>query len=146
MMLGFMAAPAYFHGKQIHGATVIGALVLLAIAQSAQALTLYLWTKPDIRKVVWDHETLVLTAFGFRVSKKFWSFGKVESEFQLPLGDIREVTFEGGRGSHLRFLTNRGFLRVSNDLDDFVQLKDLILDLVQNPPVPKSGSQVSSPV
>lgn len=144
MMLGLMAAPAYFHGKQVPGSTVIGALVLLAIAQAAQALTLYVWTKPDLRRVVWDHDTLVLTVCGFRVSKKFWSFGKVEPEFQLPLGDIREVTFERGYGSHLRFSTKRGFFCVSNDLSNFTQLKDLILDLVQNPPKPESRNRVST--
>lgn len=146
VMLALLAAPVYFQGKPIQGSTVLGALVLLAIAQSAQAFTLYLWTKPDLRKVIWNPETLVLTAVGFRVSKKFWSFGTSKSEFNLPLKEIREVTFESGPNSHLRFTTNLGFLRLTDELRDFQQLKDLMLELVKNPPVPTSGSDLSASV
>lgn len=134
VMLAFMAAPAYFYGKEIAGATVITALVLLATAQAAQAFTLYVWTKPDHRKVIWDAETKVLTAFGWRVTQKFWSFGRAMPEFKLPLQEIREVTFQPGRGSQLRFTTNLGFLLLTGDLQDFSTLKDLVMDAVQNQP------------
>lgn len=134
VMLALMAAPAYFRGKEVAGATVITALVLLAMAQAAQAFTLYVWTKPDIRKVIWDPKTKVLTTFGWRVSQKFWSFGTVKPEFSLPLREVREVTFQPGRGSHLKFTTNLGFLLLTSDLDGFSTLKDLMLDAVQNQP------------
>ncbi|MEP3482073.1 MAG: hypothetical protein ABJZ55_22710 [Fuerstiella sp.] len=140
MMLAVMAAPAYFHGKEFSGATVITALVLLATAQAAQALTLYVWTKPDHRKVIWDPETKVLTAFDWRVTQKFWSLGRAVPEFQLPLQEIREVTFQPGRGSQLRFTTNLGFLLLTGDLRDFSTLKDLMLEAVQNQP--KRASKV----
>lgn len=146
IMLALMAAPAYFHGREVAGTTVITALVLLAMAQAAQALTLYVWIKPDTRKVTWDPESQVLISFGFRVSQKFWSFGKVEREFRLPLREIQEVTFQQGRVSQLRFKTNLGFLLLTNDLQDFSRLKDLMMDAVQNQPLPDLASRVSNGV
>lgn len=144
MMLALMAAPAYFHGKEISRPTVITALVLLATAQAAQALTLYVWTKPDLRKVIWDPEAKVLTAVGWRVTQKFWSFGKVVPEFRLPLQEIQEVTFQPGTSSQLRFTTNLGFLLLTSDLKDFSTLKDLMMDEVQNQPAAASAGTASA--
>ena len=146
VMLAFIVGPAYFRGKAISGGTVISALMVLALGQAAQAVTLYLWTLRDARKVVWDPENRILTSFGFRVSQKFWTFGKVKAEFSLPLNEIQEVTFEPGRVSQLKFKTNQGFLLLTSDLDGFVQLKDLMLDAVQNQSVQEARSGNSSAV
>ena len=133
-MLTVMAAPAFFQGKEFSSSTVIGALVLFAIAQGFQTLTLLAWRIPDHRKVIWDPQSQVLTTFGFRVSSSVLWPGRMQPEFPLALREIREVTLQKGRGSHLRLKTNRGFLQLSSDLDRFTEMAELIINLVQSPP------------
>lgn len=133
-MLAVMAAPAYFWGKDLTSATVFTALFLLAMAQGGQAFTLYIWTKPDVRQVIWNPETLVLTTCGFRLAKRSWAFGSIQPQLDIPLSDIREVTLHQGRGKCLQLTTRQGIVRISNDLQDLDGLAELVMNVVQSPP------------
>lgn len=137
-MLAMMAAPAYFWGKDLSSTTIFTALFLLAMAQGCQALTLYLWTRPDVRQVIWDPNSLILTTCGYRLAKQFWSFGSIHSQLQIDLKDIREVTLHQGRGKFLQLKTRSGVIQISNDLQDLKDFAELIMNLVQSPPVPAS--------
>lgn len=145
IMLALMAAPAYFWGKELSNTTIFAALFLLAMAQGCQALTLYVWTQPDERQVIWDPHSLTLTICGFRLCERFWTFGRIHPKLEIPLKDIREVTLHRGHGSFLQFKTRMGVVQVSNDLDDFEEFTELVMELVKNPPAPASESRDSTP-
>ncbi len=123
-----MALAAFvWHEKQINGLEWAGIIGVLFAAIAVQLWAISAWRQADLRKVVWDPQSQEVVFSNHRFVDNFFSFGQLRERVSLALPDIQTVKRVRGRGQYLRLQTREGFVCVTNDLQPFEQLCQLLI-------------------
>lgn len=118
--------PVLQHGRPLDAGRLTGLLVLPAAAAAFQWLAVRTWRRTDDRKVTWDAENRTLAVFGFRLTSSMLSPGRRVERVELSADELLAMKVVRGRGTQLRLHTTKGFLCLTNDLQAFDELCDLV--------------------
>ena len=122
-------AAMILHGKPFNAIAWAAILGVLFVAAPFQWVAAIAWRKPDLRKATWNQKTQILTVSNHRFTRHFFSFGVLEEQIEVAMSDILSVKLVRGRGQHLRIQTQQGFVCLTNDLQPFDELQNLLMSL-----------------
>lgn len=125
-----MLTPVLQHGRPLDGGRLGGLLLLVAAGAALQCLAVKTWRRTDDRKVKWDAENRTLAVFGFRLTSSMLSPGRRVERVELSPDDLLSMQVLRGRGTQLRLHTTKGFLCLTNDLQSFDELCDLVCEQI----------------
>ena len=126
------ATKVVVHRQPLTVPLLIGFAMLVITGLLLQRFAIRAWRNADMRRVVWLPDQNCLCIHNHRIFRHFMSFGSIVSELMLPLQDIRSHKVVAGRGRFLRLQTNDGFIVMSNDLEGFHELCDIVERRHQN--------------
>lgn len=118
--------PIVQHGKPLRVIDIALLLGLPAIGGFIQWLIVRSWKNVDQRKVAWDASSDTLSVWHHRLTSSPMSLGTVVDRIDLALSDVRSMRVLKGRGTQLRLHTSKGFLCLTNDLQSFDRLCEIV--------------------
>ena len=129
VVVGILAVAGHvdFRKGNAAGVRFYGLAVAVIVAGAIlQRFALVAGKTIDVRQLTWAPNDRLLTVFQHRFTTHFLSFGEITDQVVLSISDILSATVVTGRGRHLRLHTTRGFVSVSNDIENFDMLCTLI--------------------
>ena len=126
LVAALIVTKVFWHQQPLSTPSATGVVLLVFLSVLLQYFAIAAWKKVDARRVVWLSDQNCLCIYGHRIVRRFMSFGDVIPQHTLRLEDICSHKIVRGRGRFLRLQTTDGFIVLSNDLEGFQTLCDIV--------------------